>query len=138
MHVVPLAPEHRGAVRVWLEDRGIRCFRVDYLKADSVLDMDALRESVRRTRDTIESAWLRSCARHRCLAYSPGNATITLYRGTGNQIVRRVRDSVQPPEALQLDVGTNAACLKVPFSGVVPTTGATLIRVRGSPPRLAA
>lgn len=43
-----------------------------------------------------------------------------------------------PPGAPQLDVGTNVACLKVPSSGVMPTTGATLLRVRGSPPRLAA
>lgn len=61
MHLVPLAPERHGVARVWLEDSGIRCFHVDYLNTDRDLDIEALRASVQRSRDTIESAWLRSC-----------------------------------------------------------------------------
>jgi hypothetical protein len=113
MHLVPLEPEHRGAARVWLEDRGIRSFQVDYLTTDSDLDLDQLRESVRRTRDTIESAWLRSCDRRGWLAYSPRDVMVAIYFGTSNQLVRTLHESRCVPEYLQLDIETNSACLEV-------------------------
>lgn len=119
MHLVPMAPRHRGAARVWLEDRGLRSFQVDHVQSSNGLDIDALRESVSRVRDTIESAWLRSCERHGWLAYSHGDATVTIYFGTPGQFVRRLRESVCVPESIQLDVDTNSVCLEVRANRVI-------------------
>lgn len=119
MHLVPMAPEHRGVARVWLEQQGVRSFDVDYLRSGTDLDVDQLFESVSRTRDTIESAWLRSCARRGWLAYSPRKAWVTLYFGTPHQVVRRLRESCYVPEFLQLDAETNAACLEVRANRII-------------------
>lgn len=108
MHLVPLAPEHHGAARVWLESRGRRCFEVDHLMSGNQLDIGELRESVRRSRDTIEGAWLRSAERHGWLAYSARDAIVALYWGSPHQIVRKLRESAQTPQLLQVDAQTNA------------------------------
>jgi hypothetical protein len=113
LHLVPLTPEHRGVARVWLEIRGVRCFEIDHAQNNPGIDLAELRESVRRTRDSIESAWLRSCERKGWLAYSPRDAMVALYFGTPHQFVRYLRDSTYAPEYLHLDVASNAVCLEM-------------------------
>jgi hypothetical protein len=113
MHLVPMVPKYRDAARVWLEDAGIRCFQVDHVNSGLNLDLDQLHESVSRTRDTIESAWLRSCERRGWLSYSARHAAIALYFGTPTQLVRKLNESSYAPEFLQLDVHTNAAGIEV-------------------------
>lgn len=119
MHLVPMDPEHRGTARIWLEDRGVRCFKVDHAQPSAGLDIDELRESVHRTRDTIESAWLQSAERKGWLAYCAGDATIGMYFGTLYQFVRRLRDSPPSPELIQPDVSTNAIWLEVKANRVI-------------------
>ena len=113
MHLVPMAPEHLGAARVWLDYRGVRCFRVDRLADGAGLDLEELRESVCRTRDTIESAWLRTCELRGWLAYSGREMVIGIYVGTDNQLTRSLREVQYQPELVQLDVATNSACIGV-------------------------
>jgi hypothetical protein len=119
MNLVPMDPEHRGAARVWLERGGYRAFEVERVQPGTALDIDGLRESVKRTRDSIESAWLVTCQRKRWLAYSPRDAVVALYVGTPNQVVRRLHDSCYVPEFLQLDVATNAACLEARLNRLI-------------------
>lgn len=119
MHLVPMDPEHHGVARIWLERAGYRAFEVDRLQPGTGLDIDELRESVKRTRDSVESAWLLTCQRKRWLAYSPRNVVVALYFGTPNQVVRRLRESCYVPESLQLDVATNAACLETRLNRLI-------------------
>lgn len=119
MNLVPMAPEHRGTARVWLERDGYRAFEVERLPPGTALDIDELRESVKRTRDSIESAWLVTCQRKRWLAYSPRDAVVALYMGTPNQVVRRLREACYVPESLQIDVATNAACLETRLNRLI-------------------
>jgi hypothetical protein len=112
MSLVPMDPEHHGAARVWLERGGYRAFEVDHQQSND-LDLDELRASVSKTRDSIESAWILHIAKKGWLRYSPRNATLELYPGTPNQLVRRLQESKYAPEFLQLDVETNSACLEV-------------------------
>jgi hypothetical protein len=63
MRLVPVVPRHVGTARVWLEDRGTRSFQVDFRATYCDLDLAELHESVTRSRDSIESAWLGSCDR---------------------------------------------------------------------------
>jgi hypothetical protein len=119
MHLEPMSPEQRGMARIWLERRGYRCFEVDYLKSGTGLDLEELRMSVVKTRDTIEGTWLRTCALRGWLHYSPRNAAITLYANTPCQMTRRLRESVYVPEFLQLDADTNSVCLEVRANRVI-------------------
>jgi hypothetical protein len=119
MHLVPMAPEYRGTARVWLEDRGLRSFQVDHVQRGTALNISELRESVRRTRDSVESAWLRSCERRGWLACSHRDATVAMYFGTPHEFVRRLRESACVPEAMQLDVETNSACLEVRATRII-------------------
>lgn len=119
MHLVPVDAAHHGAARVWLENRGTRCFQVDHCSRYTQTDLDELRESVSRTRDTIESGWLRSCDKKGWLAYSPQDAMVAIYFGTANQVVRRLRDSTYAPEFLQFDLDTNSACLEVRLNRLI-------------------
>jgi hypothetical protein len=112
MHLTPMDPEHRGAARVWLERDGYRAFEVDHHQSAD-LDMDALRASVSKTRDSIESAWILYIAKKGWLRYSPRNAILALHMGTPQQLVRRLRESAYVPEFLHLDVTTNSACLEL-------------------------
>lgn len=109
MHLVPVDPRHVGTARVWLEDRGTRSFQVDFRATYCDIDLDELRESAKKSRDRIESAWLSSCDKKGWLAYSPRDAMIAIYFGTGEQIVRRLRESRWEPESLRLDPEANSA-----------------------------
>lgn len=113
MHIVPMAPEHRGAARVWLERGGHRAFEIDHIESGTGLDPDELRSSVLKARDTIEAAWLCSCESRGWLAYSPREATIALYFGTPHQLVRRLRESALVPDLIQPDASTNSIWLEV-------------------------
>jgi hypothetical protein len=119
MHLEPLAPQHRGAARVWLESRGRRCFEVDHLENGSQLDIDELRASVRRSRDTIEGAWLLSSERRGWLAYSARDAMVSLYWGTPHQVVRRLPEPAQRPQLLQIDAQANAVWLEFKANRVI-------------------
>jgi hypothetical protein len=110
MHLVPMDPQHYGTARVWLESGGYRAFEVDHHQSAD-LDLDELRASVSKTRDSIEGAWNRYIAKKGWLRYSP--RSLALYSGTPYQLVRRLRDSAYAPEILQLDVETNSAYLEV-------------------------
>lgn len=113
MHLVPVDPTHVGTARVWLEDRGTRSFQVDFRATYCDIDLDELRESAKKSRDRIESEWLRSCDRRGWLAYSPRDAMVAIYFGTAEQIVRRLHESRWEPECLKLDLEANSA--KVAF-----------------------
>jgi hypothetical protein len=119
MHLVPVDPKHVGTARVWLEDRGLRSFEVDYRITGSDLDLDELRESVRESRDRIESEWLRSCDRRGWLAYSSRDAMVAVYFGTSEQIVRTLRESTCVPEILRLDIEANSACLEIRANRII-------------------
>jgi hypothetical protein len=112
MSLVPMDPAHRGAARVWLESGGYRAFEVDHHQSDD-LDLDELRASVTKTRDSIEQAWLVHSAKKGWLRYSPRDAILVLYMGTPYRLVRRLRESAHVPESLQLGVTTNSACLEL-------------------------
>ena len=119
LHVVPLAPEHLGAARVWLEAGGKRCFEIDHVENGSQLDMGELHAAVSRSRDVIESEWLRSCQLRGWLAYCARDSVIALYFGTPHQLVRRLPQPAQSPRLLQLDTQTNSIWLEFKANRVI-------------------
>lgn len=120
MHLEPFDSEHRGEARVWLEDgRGVRSFQIDREPVDEVVNMDALRASVARTRSTIEAAWIRTCALRGWIDYSPADKTITLYGGSPDELVRSVRSLPILPEEMQIESGTNTLYVGVKLNRVL-------------------
>jgi hypothetical protein len=108
--MMPLTVDGNGLV--WLEDgKGLRSFQVASIS--STIDVDGLRASVSRTRDSIESAWLQWCVARGWLDYSPSEATIYVYPGTSHELVRHLKEEAFVPEFLQTDSATNSACLAV-------------------------
>jgi len=119
MHLEPLAPKHRGGARVWLKRRGRRCFELDHIEPGSKLDIGELRGSVRRSRDTIEGAWLQSSELRGWLAYSARDSMVSLYWGTPHQVVRRLPEPGQRPQLLQIDAQANAIRLELNANRII-------------------
>jgi len=123
LHLVPCDVEFQKTSRVWLEDLyGRRAFEIDqHPPSGSLLDLDQLRESVARSRDAIEAAWLRTCEAKGWLMYSPRDAMISLHSGTPHELVRRLKAIAFVPELLQIDTQTNAACLEARLNRIIWT-----------------
>ena len=116
MHIIPLTVQGSGLI--CLEDgSGRRAF--DVVRASPAFDIAALRVSVSRTRDSIESAWVRWCAARGWLDYSPREGSIHMYVGTSQEFVRHLTEEAFAPEFLQVDTETNTACLKVRLNRVI-------------------
>jgi hypothetical protein len=109
LHLVPYDVEYRETARVWLEDLfGRRAFEIDrHPPSGSPVDLDGLRDSVTRTRDSIESAWLRKCSLLGWLDYFPDPATVLLYPGSRFGVRRELRETEVEPSELQVEPGVN-------------------------------
>lgn len=109
LHLVPYDAEYRDTARVWLEDLfGRRAFEVDrHPPSGSRLNLDSLRESVARTRNTVEEAWLRKCSLLGWLDYFPYPATVLLYPGSKFEVRRELRETTIEPSELQVEPGIN-------------------------------
>jgi hypothetical protein len=105
---------------VWLENgQGVRSFRVDFRSLDATLNLEALRASLSRARNTVEAAWLRTCDSKGWLDYKPDGATITLYRGTSNEIRRCAWAMPIHPDEMQVETGINTVYFGVKLNRVI-------------------
>jgi hypothetical protein len=120
MHLVPFDAEHQGATRVWLENgRGVRSFEVDGTSGDATLNLEALQASLSRSRNTVEAAWLRTCASKDWIEYKPDGATIILYGGTPNAIRRCVWGMPIYPREMQVEPAMNVVYFGVKLNRVI-------------------